>query len=103
MSQSPHRPANALIWAAIIVLLLAGFMATYLPKLREAKSLRTEKYRLDQQLHEQELESRRLRAKQEALRNDPKAVERTAREKLGVAKPGETIFRFEPENNAPPR
>jgi cell division protein FtsB len=34
------------------------------------------------------------------LRNDPKTIERLAREKLGYAKPDETIIRFEPATNA---
>jgi len=36
-----------------------------------------------------------------ALRNDPKTVERLAREKLGYAKTDETVIRF--ETNAPAR
>ena len=31
----------------------------------------------------------------ESLRTDPQAVERLAREKLGLAKPGETVIHFE--------
>jgi cell division protein FtsB len=35
------------------------------------------------------------------LRNDPKTIERLAREKLGYARPDETVVRFEPaETNA---
>jgi cell division protein FtsB len=38
----------------------------------------------------------------EALRRDPKAIERLARESLGYGKPGETVIRFEaPSTNAP--
>jgi cell division protein FtsB len=38
----------------------------------------------------------------EALRNDPETVERYAREKLGLARAGETVIRFEqPNSNAP--
>ena len=37
------------------------------------------------------------------MRNDPRSVERLARETLGYAKPGETIIRFEePATNAAP-
>ena len=35
-----------------------------------------------------------LRLKQERLQEDPRFVEKIARENLGYAKPGETIFRF---------
>jgi cell division protein FtsB len=47
-----------------------------------------------------------LSAAVEALSNDPKAIERLAREKLGYAKPGETVIRFEEATNnvvAPPQ
>ena len=46
----------------------------------------------------------RLKAAYDALRYDPKAVERLARERLGYARTGETVIRFEaPVTNAPPR
>ena len=35
-----------------------------------------------------------LKTKQERLRNDPRFVEKIAREELGLAKPGETVFKF---------
>ena len=38
---------------------------------------------------------KQLTAALEAMNNDPKAVERLAREKLGYAKPGETVIKFE--------
>lgn len=37
----------------------------------------------------------RLRRELEALRSDPKALERAAREELGLMKPGEIIFSLE--------
>jgi cell division protein FtsB len=39
-------------------------------------------------------ENERLRQEIEALRSDPAAIERTARERLGMARPGETVYRF---------
>jgi cell division protein FtsB len=43
--------------------------------------------------------ARQLDGTIKALRNDPKTVERIAREKLGYAKPGETVIYFEPATN----
>jgi len=38
------------------------------------------------------------------LRNDPKTIERLMREKLGYARPDETVVRFEPPaTNGPAR
>ena len=39
-----------------------------------------------------------LLAEVRALKHDPYTIEKIAREKLGYAKPGELIFRFQPDN-----
>jgi cell division protein FtsB len=60
--------------------------------------------RLDVQLQNEEAKSKQLKAEIDALRNDPKTVERLMREKLGYAKPDETVVRFEPAvTNTPGR
>jgi cell division protein FtsB len=51
--------------------------------------------RLDGQIAREEFAGKELKTSIEALRSDPKSVERLARERLGYAKPGETVFRFE--------
>jgi cell division protein FtsB len=48
------------------------------------------------ELENETAKSRQLQAQIDALRNDPKTVERLMREKLGYAKPDETVIRFEP-------
>jgi cell division protein FtsB len=59
--------------------------------------------RLDEQLHREEARSKDLQDQIQDLRNDPKTIERLTREKLGYAKPDETVIRFEPAatNSAP--
>ncbi|SVC03656.1 uncharacterized protein METZ01_LOCUS256510, partial [marine metagenome] len=57
--------------------------------------MRQEILRLEGEILKEEELARRSQTSIEALRNDPKTVERFAREKLGLAKVGETIFRFE--------
>ena len=101
MSQSVRTSTRGVIWLALFILALTVFLVTYVPKLREAQNLRAEKYRLDEQLREQEAEYNRQLARQQALTNDPREVERVAREKLKLVKPGETVFRFEQGNSAP--
>ncbi|OHE75080.1 MAG: hypothetical protein A2107_13810 [Verrucomicrobia bacterium GWF2_62_7] len=102
MSQPARTSIRGVIWLALFILALTAFLVTYIPRLREAQHLRVEKYKLDEQLREQEAEHNRQLARQQALTNDPREVERAAREKLKLAKPGETVFRFEQGNNAPP-
>ncbi len=86
----------------LAVLLLIGVY--YLPVIRENERMRREILRLDVQLQNEEAKSRQLKAEIDALRNDPKTVERLMREKLGYARPDETVVRFEPAaTNAPGR
>lgn len=47
---------------------------------------------LRRQIEELRQENNRLAAEVAALRSDPRAVERIAREELGLARPGETVF-----------
>jgi Tfp pilus assembly protein PilO len=65
----------------IAVLLLIGMC--YLPLIQENERMRTEVYRLDAELQKEEENSKQLQTEIEALRNDPKTVERLTREKLG--------------------
>jgi cell division protein FtsB len=64
--------------------------------------MRSEILRLQQNVVTEEETARQIKVQIEALRNDPETVERYAREKLGLARPGETVIRFErPDSNAP--
>ena len=75
-------------------LLLIGMC--YLPLIQQNERMRREIMRLDAQLQKEEEKSRQLKTEIEALRNDPKTIERLMREKLGYARPDETVIRFEP-------
>lgn len=48
-------------------------------------------------------ENNRLRAEIKALREDPRAVERLAREDLGLSRPGEIVFILEGDSLEPGR
>jgi cell division protein FtsB len=83
----------------VIGLLLLAFLVAvgvwYLPLIRQNEAMRREVLRLDAQIQQEAETKRQLSATVESLSNDPKAIERLAREKLGYAKPGETVIRFE--------
>jgi cell division protein FtsB len=86
----------------IFLLFVAGILLVavwYLPLIKQNQRMRGEILRLDSLIQTQEETSRQLRAARDALTRDPKAVERLARERLGYAKPGEIILRFEPPPN----
>ena len=79
----------------VLVAMLLGVGVWYLPLIKQNERMRKEVLRLDTQIQKEEEAAKRLKTSVDALRNDPRAVERLAREKLGYAKPGETVIRFE--------
>jgi cell division protein FtsB len=89
------------------LLLLAGLLLVgvwYLPLIQQNERMQRENLRLERELDKEKEKSKQLQADIDALRNDPKTVERLTREKLGYARPGETVVRFEqPVTNSLPR
>lgn len=85
-----------------IVAALLGIGIWYLPVIKKNERMRKEIVRLDEQVQKEQEANRQLKTANDAMLNDPKTVERVAREKLGYAKPGETVVRFEqPATNQP--
>jgi cell division protein FtsB len=100
--------ANLNIWdkltRVIIFLLLAaaviGVALWYSPVIKQNERMRKEKLELDKKIAKEEETAKKLESSIKALQ-DPRTVERLAREKLSYAKPGETVIHFEtpPTNN----
>ena len=92
--------------AAVFLHFVAGHSLVsvwYLPLIQRHERLRKELLKLDHQIARDEEKAKQNKAAYEALRKDPKTIERLARERLGFVKPGETVFRFEePATNSPP-
>ncbi len=96
------RAVIFLLLLAAAGLFLVGLAVWYLPLIHKNERMRAENLKLDAQIQQDEDTSRRLKASVEALRHDPRTVERLAREKLSYAKPGETVVHFEdPVTNSP--
>ena len=84
--------------AVVFLLIIAALIAVavwYLPLIKQNERMRAEILRLEGEVTGQEKIAQRRKLQIEAMRNDPETVERYAREKLGLAKPGETVIRFE--------
>ena len=79
---------------ALAILALIGI--AYLKPIQQNERMRAEIFRLDTELKKQEELSRQLKAEIDSLRNNPQTVSRLAREKLGYAKPDETVVHFDP-------
>ena len=63
--------------------------------MHQNEAMRQQIIELDQQIEHEEIVNRELRLEIDALKSDPKTVERLAREQLGLAKPNETVIRFD--------
>ena len=89
--------------ALVVIAVVIMIGMTYVPLIHQNERMRREILRLDAELQKQETISRQLRADVDALRSDPATVTRLAREKLGYAKPDETVVHFDgnPPANAP--
>jgi cell division protein FtsB len=88
-----------LTWVATILALVSGLalvVGWYLPLIKQNERMRQQIYTLNTQIQQEDNIAKKLRASIDAVQHDPKTVERLAREKLGYAKPGETVIRFEP-------
>jgi cell division protein FtsB len=90
--QKLSRVMGLLIFVAAI---LAVFI-WYIPLFEQNERMRKEIQILQVQIRREEQASRQLEANIKALKDDPKTIERIAREKLGYAKAGETVIYFAP-------
>jgi cell division protein FtsB len=84
--------------AVIFLILLAAVLVValrYLPLIKQNERMRQQILRDDAKIQKAKAVNKDLKASIETLQTDPKAVERLARERLGYAKPDETVVRFE--------
>jgi cell division protein FtsB len=82
----------------IFLLFVAGIVAVvvwYIPLIQQNQRFRREILALDLRLTDQEKANRTLRASIDASQNDPKTIERLARERLVWARTNEMVVRFE--------
>ena len=76
---------TALVWVGVL----------YFPLIHQNEVMRQQIVELDREIQEEETANRQLRLEIDSLKTDPKSVERLAREQLGLARPDETVVRFE--------
>ena len=79
---------------ASIALAIAILFSFFKPLIDRQKELRAREAALRQDIQKEAERLRMLKLKQQRLREDPRFVEKIAREDWNYAKPGETIFRF---------
>lgn len=77
-----------------VLLVLIWVGAQIYPKFQLARDLAARQLALEEEIRRDEELFRHLREKQQRLLNDPRFIEKIAREELGLARPGETVFKF---------
>lgn len=98
MSNRAGRPETSLRRRAATLASLLALIALVVGSLFGDRGLlqlmtqRERAERLELEVEELRAENGRLATEIEALRRDPRAIERLAREQLGLARPGETVF-----------
>ena len=94
-TQSLWARLQSLGFAVFVAIVGCGVVLLFLPLLRQRHVMQQEILRLDTELAKQEQIEKQQKSEMETLKSDSTYLERTAREKLNLARPNETIFRFE--------
>jgi cell division protein FtsB len=81
-------------WSLLAILALVGLFYVFYPPVRRIHEMQKKEAKLEEEVRFDEEIVNHLKSKQEKLMNDPRFVEKIAREELGYAKPGETVFKF---------
>jgi cell division protein FtsB len=85
----------------LVIAAVLGVGVWYSPVLQQNERLRKQKLELDQKIEQEQAVSKKLEESLKSMQN-PRTVERLARERLRYAKPGETVVRFEAMPTNPP-
>ena len=93
-----RRNAWQILGLALLALFLHDVFGThgFLAMLRTQKEIK----QIREQIGKINAENKSLSNEVNALKTDPKAIERIAREDMGLARPGELIYKL-PESGAP--
>jgi len=89
-----------IVLVAVAAMLMVG--KAYVPLIQKNEQMRRRIETLDTELRKQQQGNKQLLTELDALRHDPKTVERLARETLAYARTNETVFHFDPATNPPP-
>lgn len=99
-TESWHTANRALIGLIVVVILLLGAFLFY-PQIERRKELALQLEEEQAVLREEEARRELHRREVHLLENDPEYVEIIARDRIGVMKEGETIFRFDSQVPGP--
>jgi cell division protein FtsB len=93
-----RRHRNRRIWTAVLILLGMAYVGGPLlfgeMGLMKYFELRSAQRRLQEEIYGLAESNRKLEREVQSLRSDPDAIERLAREELGLIRDGERVYRF---------
>jgi cell division protein DivIC len=92
------------IWATLVhitqgitvIVLISGLMLFFVPVLQKAHRLQEQKKALQREISDAQDQQQQLLVETEHMKNDPAYIEHIARDRLHMARPGETVLRFDP-------
>jgi cell division protein FtsB len=84
-----------LLGFTIFALFLLAVFFSYLPLIQQNQRLRHQLFEVEAKIVQEAKLNRQLRASIDTVQNDPRTIERLAREKLGWARTNETVIHFE--------
>lgn len=87
---------NRLLLLIAIATPLVGYLLFGSRGIIQRLHLEHQKVEMEQRIHDAEADADRLKKESKALDNDRAAIERVAREKHGMVRPGETVYRTSP-------
>ncbi|HXW55806.1 MAG TPA: septum formation initiator family protein [Candidatus Cybelea sp.] len=94
-----RRNSTRLLAAGLVLLILQDvFGAHGVVAMRRSEQQAVEIQKEIKQLND---ENQKLQDRVRSLKTDPAAIERIAREEMGLARPGEYIFKIEPKAGEP--
>ena len=89
-------------YALVGILFVAIVLALFYPAWKRGENTKAQAIKVQREVEEMKQEVGVLQDEAGRLKSDPFTVERMSRDSLGVAKPGEVIFKFQPyRTNAP--
>jgi cell division protein FtsB len=90
-----RRNVGIFLVAALLLLVIQDIFGTHgVLAMRRAQK---EAAKVKQEIQQIDTENRQLQDNVKALKSDPQAIERIAREEMGLARPGEYIFKIPPK------
>ena len=81
------------------MIVAGGLLLLFLPGILHTQQLRERRRELQAEIERLKQQNAQLRKESTLLKEDPLYIERVARRKLGVARPGEVIYRFGDETS----